>query len=570
MPDNQGQRFAKQHQVWIFVLIVNELPSAIWNPPSNIQNYQLTKINSPSVQQPASIHYWLFQSNPAVFRLREALRAEALESFAVRAHKDKIKPGDRVILWQAGDAAGCYALATVLSPPDMRPIAEVERPFFRQAPEPDLRVALRIDYNLWYRPITWDMLPPTTAFQEVNAGLPGTTFRATAEQYRQLVTLIEQQDLLREPEIAYGAPEPPVHPLNLILYGPPGTGKTYLTVNHALAIIEHRTLEELALENRAELRRRFALYQAAGRIVVVTFHPSFSYEDFVEGLKPEMTEGGVNYRVEAGIFTVLCREARRARREALAEQRPAGPAWSEEEEVDSSDSLPAVGQRPVGRRFVLVIDEVNRGNLAAIFGELITLLDPDKREGQTEATRVVLPYSKRSLAVPPNLFLIGTMNSTDRSAEPMDTALRRRFAFRELRSDPALIPRMARQPVTAGVDLERLLRAINERIARLLHPDFCIGHGYFLDVASLDDLRQLFDQRIIPLLREYFFNDLGKIGLVLGPAFVRPNPEEDLAHLFADFDFPLPPDLSDSRPYSLSPPEQWDERAFISVYERGE
>jgi hypothetical protein len=492
------------------------------------------------MEKDTAVQYWLFQSSPKVFRLRDALRYEALETFAVKTHRDKIKQDDRVILWQSGPEAGCYALATVREAPRKRPVSPVERPYFLEEPEEGLRVPIAIDYNLWYKPITTELLPDTPAIKDLNAGLPGTNFRASAAQYKQLVNCVEQLDLLQEPEVPYGEAGGSTHPLNLILYGPPGTGKTYQTLNHALSIIENRTLAELDLEDRRELHRRFLNYTNRGRVAMVTFHPSFAYEDFVEGLKPVMRDEKVEYEIQAGIFKRICRDARRS----MQEEPP--DSW---------------------RKYVLIIDEINRGNLAGIFGELITLIEPDKRYGRREALQVWLPYSKTPFSIPPNLYIIGTMNTTDRSAELIDAALRRRFAFREIQPDPKLIPRLVRKPIAAGVDLQRLLATINERIALLLGDDFRIGHGYFQDVSTLDDLRELFGQRIIPLLQDYFYNDLGKVGLVLGKEFVRPAPPPDMATVFADFDYPYTPDLTERRQYVLRRVEELEEKDFIRIYD---
>lgn len=163
---------------------------------------------------------------------------------------------------------------------------------------------------------------------------------------------------------------------------------------------------------------------------------------------------------------------------------------------------------------VLIIDEINRGNISRIFGELITLIESSKREGAPEALQVTLPYSKSAFSVPNNLYLIGTMNTADRSLAGLDIALRRRFEFEELPPRPDLLS----GKVVAGVDLQQLLLSINQRIALLLDKDHCIGHAYFihLDQASpLEELTRVFKQNLLPLLQEYFFEDWKKIHWVL-------------------------------------------------------
>lgn len=165
--------------------------------------------------------------------------------------------------------------------------------------------------------------------------------------------------------------------------------------------------------------------------------------------------------------------------------------------------------------YVLIIDEINRGNISRIFGELITLIEDSKREGAAEALSVVLPYSKAAFSVPDNVYIIGTMNSSDRSLTGLDIALRRRFTFTEM--PPDLRP-LAEVEVD-GVDIQRLLKVINQRIEILLDRDHCIGHAYFMPLVhtpSLTLLAGIFQQKIIPLLQEYFFDDWQRIDWVLG------------------------------------------------------
>lgn len=189
-------------------------------------------------------------------------------------------------------------------------------------------------------------------------------------------------------------------------------------------------------------------------------------------------------------------------------------------------------------KVVLIIDEINRGNVSQIFGELITLIEEDKRIGKPEALELVLPYSKEQFSVPPNLYIIGTMNTADRSVEALDTALRRRFSFTEMPPDPQLITSEGKlkdqNGICEDINLSQLLRTINTRIEKLLDRDHQIGHSYFLSVGSLNDLKLAFQNKIIPLLQEYFFGDYGKIGLVLGKGFVRKKNDEGL--VFAKFD----------------------------------
>ncbi|MBK8807018.1 MAG: AAA family ATPase [Bacteroidales bacterium] len=186
-----------------------------------------------------------------------------------------------------------------------------------------------------------------------------------------------------------------------------------------------------------------------------------------------------------------------------------------------------------------MIDEINRGNVSQIFGELITLIEDDKRLGNDEALEAILPYSKERFGVPPNLYIIGTMNTADRSVEALDAALRRRFSFEEMPPKPSLIASEGKLKSENGfldnIELPLLLNTINKRIEKLLDKDHQIGHSYFMSVCNFDDLKSAFQNKIIPLLQEYFYGDYGKIGLVIGKEFFEPI-EKDDENIFADFE----------------------------------
>jgi len=448
-------------------------------------------------------------------------------------------------------------------------------------------------------------------------------------------------------------------PLNQILFGPPGTGKTYATIDSALEILDPEFLGANR-ENRPALKERFDAFAKVGQVRLVTFHQSFSYEDFVEGLRAESgDEGQLAYNVEAGVFKRVCDDARTQATQPETGVRTSPRIWkisingtgdsptksyclehgearigwgktgdmrdksalaeyydrlgvgdkgtlqyfAEEISVGdvllcihSADEIGAVGvvtgdyryeaQVPAGvisdyqhvrpvnwiyrnvrqaiqplndnRQFtlktvynlsrftwadllsyldkqgvkpvrpitpeaadrkphVLIIDEINRGNVSRIFGELITLIEPSKREGADEALSVELPYSKKPFSVPDNVYLIGTMNTADRSLAGLDLALRRRFTFREMPPRPELL-----EGVTVeGVDIGGLLAVLNERIEILLDRDHRIGHAYFMELAgdeskcTLSHLADIFREKILPLLQEYFFEDWQRIQWVL-------------------------------------------------------
>lgn len=220
------------------------------------------------------------------------------------------------------------------------------------------------------------------------------------------------------------------------------------------------------------------------------------------------------------------------------------------------------------KKYVFIIDEINRGNIAQIFGELITLVESNKRQGETEELSSQLPYSKQSFSVPNNVYIIGTMNTTDRSVEALDTALRRRFSFQEMNPDYKLVKELK----VGSIEIKLLLEAINKRISKLLNKDHLIGHAYFLELKDSDDklgqLKTIFHNRIIPLLQEYFYGDFGKIGLVLGSGFVRKEKalgKQEFA-AFPDYDEDTKEDLAGRPVYSIAPHQVWTEKDFISIY----
>lgn len=439
-------------------------------------------------------------------------------------------------------------------------------------------------------------------------------------------------------------------PLNTIFYGPPGTGKTFETVKRAVKLIDPAFTGD-----QEAFKRAYDSYVATGQIRFVTFHQSFSYEDFVEGIRPVADDNGnLTYPVVSGIFKEICEEASSKSvaspkavdvfsstiwkmslgntlgddaeiydeciernyvllgygeeldfsgcndRESIyvkfkeAEKgiketdypvsavhtfknrikngdliiisdgnrkfRAIGKVVGDYKFIDDADrgtylqsrevewvfvsdtSLPydrimnkafsqmtlykpteralskkkladflAAGTTKVDnldKNYVLIIDEINRGNISRIFGELITLVEDTKRGHQS----VVLPYSKDSFSVPKNLYLLGTMNTADRSLAGLDIALRRRFRFEEMMPQPELLERVA------GIDLKKMLSVMNERIEVLLGRDYVIGHSYLMNMGDSPDIRNIadvFSQKIIPLLQEYFFEDWERISWVL-------------------------------------------------------
>lgn len=220
------------------------------------------------------------------------------------------------------------------------------------------------------------------------------------------------------------------------------------------------------------------------------------------------------------------------------------------------------------KNYVLIIDEINRGNISQIFGELITLIEEDKRLGKTESLQAVLPYSKEKFGVPQNLYIIGTMNTADRSIEALDTALRRRFTFVEMPPIPEIIREHGKSKGSIdGIDLVYLLQTINSRIEKLLDKDHQIGHSYFFDVEDMKTLKFAFKNKILPLLEEYFYGDMGKIGLVLGNSFIKEKTAQYFKFAgFNGFDADTINDLQERKVFEITPEDEWDAESFKMIY----
>ncbi|EDP5855418.1 AAA family ATPase [Campylobacter jejuni] len=410
-------------------------------------------------------------------------------------------------------------------------------------------------------------------------------------------------------------------PLNQILYGPPGTGKTYHTIDKALEILGEN------LENRDEKKAKFDEYVKNGQIVFTTFHQSYGYEEFVEGIKPRIdskeNSKEVEYEIKDGIFKELCKKAldnykvslltqeefvksedlenkieifldelvdqqkfiekiqsggfkleeynekyriitddtnanlylnleifktllenkdkiingrsikqilnNKHRRQIDSYYFQLVKLFKEREQDYKVDNNPS--EKPELKPYIIIIDEINRGNVSKIFGELITLIEASKRIGEKEELKVTLPYSGKEFGVPKNVYIIGTMNTADRSITSLDTALRRRFEFIEMMPDVSKLSMDCE-----GINLQELLKAINTRIEYLLDREKTIGHAFFMSeavkfnknnwikpdeyeedwyVLSISKLKKVFQNKIIPLLQEYFYNDYALINEVL-------------------------------------------------------
>lgn len=414
---------------------------------------------------------WFGDKNFRDFKSREEIRDALLSTgekgggaSSIWAFSRLLKPGDIVVA--NNGKSRIMGIGVVTS--DYIPPTDPQNP----SPIDKYKHARRVDWR-----VRQDLQLPEELFS-----LPTVT-RIKAEQWDQ----IRKEYLAKYPDVksafdqlsggtrVVAATPPTVQKLiaatgrtrNVVLCGPPGTGKTWAV-------------------------QQFAKRFDPARVQFVTFHQSYAYEEFVEGLRPQVTGNNqLEYAVLPGVFRKACDQA------------------ADDPEHDH----------------LLVIDEMNRANVAKVFGELITLIEDDKRAGAANALRVTLPYSGKPFAVPNNLFILGTMNTADRSIALLDHALRRRFVFLEVLPEPDLLG------TVGGVDLAAVLRGLNKRVTKHLDRDHRIGHSYLHGLADTGELHFAWYNRVVPLLREYLHGEPGRLREVLGGAFVPAAGDEDASEV---------------------------------------
>ncbi|MBY5959963.1 EVE domain-containing protein [Membranicola marinus] len=655
-------------------------------------------------------NYWIFQGSPDDYDFETALRDEVLTGWTVTAHKNKIKSGDKVILWITGQEAGCYALAEVTSEPYTR-TASPDDHLWKNDTQSYMVADIKITHNLVDHPILKKAIEGIEELDNLKVGNRGTNFTSNQEEFEMIVNMIEtetqfhtirsrfeqdifqsfiniirrsnrelglkkddprlvfsirrnglnftigqrycfsirisekkrkfgviskdrllanskpyggeppqpyynyyddkfepsqeewenvkaalQEELIRTTKSGYrkynnedfenyvfdtandSTDQPMNYPLNTIFYGPPGTGKTYNTILRAAEIIENRTIQSYD-----EAREIFKT-NLHNRIEFITFHQNYSYEDFIQGLRPDTeNDSQLTFERKDGVFKIIADKAlkniRASKRPLLIKKsfedafntfikpliegeveeieiqmkrasyfitaitnisiefRKAGGGTSHTLSISTLrkmyeaesvldiqglssyyspllDELLEIGKDPAGRtevverkNYVIIIDEINRANISRVFGELITLIEPDKRSEGDLALEARLP-SGDPFVVPSNLYIIGTMNTADKSIALLDIALRRRFEFEPMYPLYDIVG-------TEIHDVE-ILEKINIKIIDSKGHDFQIGHSYFM--GENKDLVKRMNNKVIPLLLEYYMNDQKEVEDILRSA----------------------------------------------------
>lgn len=506
-------------------------------------------------------NYWIFQGNPSVFDFETAIKNNLLEDWTVSAHKDKIKKGDKVILWISGKNSGCYSLAEVTS--EAQNITQSkDSHLWKTEDKNPLKAGIKITHNIIETPLLWSKIKGTKGLENLKVGNQGTNFTATKTEFKTILSLINNTTASNK--------KADMQAKNIILYGPPGTGKTYKSIDKAVELVSP---ERFNSNNHKVNKGVFDELRKNGQIEFVTFHQNYSYEDFVVGISPDVTSGTLRFDKREGIFKQLAERAKqnwlassdikeisidfnfvfntffsKLIEEEVKEIEIPMKSKSYKFKVTSIDvdegrikftkqsggtghdllvkNLKSIyegsldyGVEGLGvyynplvehlkefaetlepqnsaeeelKRFVLIIDEINRANISKVFGELITLLEDDKRLGGENELKITLPNGEKEFGVPPNLYIIGTMNTADKSIALIDIALRRRFEFIGYYPEYEML----------NEEESLLLKKVNEAVFKeKKSADYLIGHAYFMKGQTIQIVLQ---NKVVPLLMEYF------------------------------------------------------------------